>query len=249
MLRVMSDERVDWEELARREPYFAVLATDGSDAVQSSAEPSEAYSRTGEADVAALLNAIETLLSRKLALTSVLDFGCGAGRLTLPLARRATQVTACDIAPTMLAHVRRNAGAAGLSNVSLISPDELQTSQRRFDFVCSLLVLQYLPHAEGYAAVRTLTEALARGGVAALEIPLAPALTVERYVRAMRTRSRFTPASAAGERQTPRRALRMYRYGQRRLAQEIETAGGHVVALLPAHEGEQNSVVVVIEKR
>jgi SAM-dependent methyltransferase len=247
--RVMANGEIDWEELARREPYFAVLATDGADAVQSSSVPTEAFYSTGEADVAALLQAIPAVLARRISLHAVLDFGCGAGRLTLPLARRATRVVACDVAPTMLSHVRRNAAAAGLQNISVMSPEELRGAAGSFDFVCSLLVLQYIPPATGYVVIRTLMDVLAPGGVAALDIPLAPPLTAARYARAMRVRSQFGRGAASEHSSTVQRSLRIYQYSQRQLVQAIESAGAHVVARLPAHEGEQNAAVLIVEKQ
>ena len=158
---------VNWEELARREPYFAVLRDDGSEGVHGNAEPTAAFFESGEEDVAALLAAIASLLGRELIIDRALDFGCGAGRLTLPLARRARRVVGCDIAPTMLAHAGRNAETAELCNVTFTSCDDLPGA---FDFICSLLVFQYIPIADGYAIVRSLVHLLAPGGIAAIQL-------------------------------------------------------------------------------
>lgn len=49
---------------------------------------------------------------------TVLDVGCGPGRITVPMARRAAFVTAIDASEKMLAHCRANAAAAGLTNVN-----------------------------------------------------------------------------------------------------------------------------------
>ena len=49
---------------------------------------------------------------------TVLDVGCGPGRITVPMAKRAKAVTALDASPKMLEHCRRNAEAAGLTNVT-----------------------------------------------------------------------------------------------------------------------------------
>lgn len=48
---------------------------------------------------------------------TVLDVGCGPGRITVPMAKRAKSVTALDASPKMLEFCRKNAETAGLSNV------------------------------------------------------------------------------------------------------------------------------------
>lgn len=49
---------------------------------------------------------------------TVLDVGCGPGRITVPMAKRAKAVTALDASPEMLRFCRENAAAAGLTNVT-----------------------------------------------------------------------------------------------------------------------------------
>lgn len=49
---------------------------------------------------------------------TVLDIGCGPGRITVPMAKRAKSVTALDASPKMLEFCRKNAEAEGLSNVT-----------------------------------------------------------------------------------------------------------------------------------
>lgn len=49
---------------------------------------------------------------------SVLDVGCGPGRITVPMAKRAKRVTALDSSPRMLEYCMKNAKEAGLTNVT-----------------------------------------------------------------------------------------------------------------------------------
>ena len=153
----------DWEELARREPYFPVLTNEGV--------RDEEFLETGEADIALLLPAISALLGRDVPLTSVLDFGCGAGRLTIPLARRAVRVVACDVSPSVLEHARNNVRDAGLSNVAFVEAREVEG---QFDFICSLLVFQHIRPAEGYKIIRNLLRLLSPHGVAVLQLTMEP---------------------------------------------------------------------------
>lgn len=131
----------------------------------------EAFLESGEADIALLLPAITSLLGRDVPLTSVLDFGCGAGRLTIPLARRAVRVVACDVAPSVLEHARKNVRDAELSNVAFVEARELEG---HFDFICSLLVFQHIRPVAGYAIIRNLLRLLTPRGVAVLQLTMEP---------------------------------------------------------------------------
>jgi SAM-dependent methyltransferase len=238
----------DWEDLARREPYFALLNDDGAPEVAGNVSATAAFFEAGEGDIATLLPAIASLLGRDVTLDRVLDFGCGAGRLTLPLARRARDVVACDIAPTILEHARRNAEQAGLHNVTFIGIEELAGSGA-FDFICSLLVFEHIPNEAGYDIIRTLMTLLTPSGVAALHIPFRrPAATLLRLIR---FRSLPENRTRGVIRHVQRRApdpLERCEYEERSILRSIALAGARVVARLPIHRGHAGGVLI-IEKR
>ncbi|MEA2237632.1 MAG: hypothetical protein QOC81_2356 [Thermoanaerobaculia bacterium] len=235
----------DWEELARREPYFALLDNAGAPEVAGNSNATAPFFQAGEDDVAALLPAIASLLGRDVPVTRALDFGCGVGRLTLPLARRASHVVACDVAPTILEHAARNAESAGLHNVTFIGSDALPGSGR-FDFICSLLVFEHIPIAAGYDIVRVLLTLLAPGGVAALHIPLRrQGDTLRRLVR---LRSLPENRTRGVIRHVQRRAsepAERSEYERRSILRCIELAGVRLVARLPIHRGEAGGVLII----
>lgn len=243
----------DWEELARREPYFAVLTHDDLLGVQSSDVATTAFFETGEADVASLLATIASVRGREIPLTSALDFGCGVGRLTVPLARRAGRVVACDIAPTMLVHARQNAANAGLQNVTFIENHELDALPGdQFDFICSLLVLQHIPPRAGYEIIRTLLRVLAPGGIAALHLTFErPGGGLRRLARAARAKSRFVHRAVSVIRHENLRLpyMQMNEYDERILQRDVEAAGAQIVSRFPTRHGDTTGAVLVIEKR
>ena len=236
-----------WEELARREPYFRVLTHEGAVESVGERQSVEAFFETGEADVVSLLDAIASLAGHPVSLTSTLDFGCGAGRLTLPLARRSASIVACDIAPTMLVHARRNAERAGLDNVTFLeSADLAQLPDASFDFICSLLVLQYIPATAGYAILRELLRTLAPGGIAALHLmfrrprptrrPLATMARLRKATGASRTRDAVDPFTAINE------------YDRKAVLDEIEAADARCIGQFAADQGRASGAVLVIER-
>jgi len=223
----------DWEALARREPYFPVLTDEGIRDVE--------FLKSGEEDITLLLAAI----GRDVSLTTVLDFGCGAGRLTIPLARRATRVVGCDIAPTILEHARRNVQEAGLDNVTFIEPAEIGASQ--FDFVCSLLTFQHIQPAEGYDLIRTLLGVLAPGGIAALQLTLEPiGGGLQRLVR-MHHQSRSEHRVTAQDIRRPS-WMQVNAYDERVVNREIALAGASLVGRFVTQRGDAAGTVLVIRR-
>jgi ubiquinone/menaquinone biosynthesis C-methylase UbiE len=99
--------------------------------------------------------------------TRVLDLASGAGSQTLQAARRVGpqgHVVASDIADTMLHHVRENARAAGLANVTTIgkAAEDLDVAPHSFDAaICRLGLMLFTEPARALAAVR---RALRPGG-------------------------------------------------------------------------------------
>ena len=231
----------DWEELARREPYFPVLTDEGVRDVD--------FLKTGEEDIVVLLAAIASLLGRDPPLDAALDFGCGAGRLTLPLARRAPRVVACDIAPTILEHARQNAHEAGLHNVTFIETGELAgLPDAQFDFVCSLLTFQHIPPAEGYGLMRTLLRLLAPGGVAALQLTLEPpGGGLQRLARMLHT-SRFVHRVMPHDIRRPS-WMQVNAYDERVVNRILAEAGASPAGRFSTTEGDTAGTVLVIEKR
>lgn len=239
----------EWEALARRDAYFPLLAADGSAATSAGDPANVVFFESGEADITSLLAAIAALLGHDVPLASALDFGCGAGRLTLPLARRASRVVGCDIAPTMLMHARENAAAAQLQNVSFVDCGELTAlPERQFDFICALLVFRYIPPADGYPVIDALLRLLTPGGIAAIQV------TLEERGGRLRRLAGMTRSSRSRRGEIPRAEsssalppyLRRNAYDERIVNRTIEAADARVIGRFPTTDGDGE--VVVIEK-
>jgi len=103
---------------------------------------------------------------------SVLDAGCGPGRLTIPLARVAGpegEVTAMDLQEGMLREVQDRARAANLNNIRslLAGIGDGELGRDRFDRAVLITVLGEIPDRD--AALREIFDALKPGGVLPVE--------------------------------------------------------------------------------
>jgi ubiquinone/menaquinone biosynthesis C-methylase UbiE len=103
---------------------------------------------------------------------SALDFGCGVGRLVVPLAGMFDRVTGVDISSGMLAVADKNCSERGIKNVCFVrSDDELTQVTDKFDFVHSYLVLQHIQTQGGEKLISHLMEQLKTEGILAIHLP------------------------------------------------------------------------------
>jgi ubiquinone/menaquinone biosynthesis C-methylase UbiE len=240
-----------WERFAAREPYFAVLTSAQYLRRNLDAGGHRAFFESGEALVASMFRAIELQLSPYFSPSAILEYGCGAGRLAIPLARRSARnagsVTAVDRSPAMLTAARLEADRQGVSNVEFLTPAQLFAGSGPFDFITCYFVLQRLPAEEGLALVAALLDRLTPKGIAVFHVPFRA--TASSLVRAMRWARRSIPAAnalvnVARRRPADQPFVPTYTYDLARVFEVIKAAGietMHVV--FEPHEGLETALL------
>jgi SAM-dependent methyltransferase len=166
-MRLRRSSGQDWDDLARTEPLWAVLTDERYRSTRITSASEQDFWQSGESYVRHVADLCVTHFGRSLVPRQTLDFGCGVGRLLVPLARLSGKAVGIDVSPAMLAHARAACDRAGLSNVSLQS---CLPSGPDFDFVNSALVLQHIPVRDGLLLLDQLLACLAPGGFLALQI-------------------------------------------------------------------------------
>jgi ubiquinone/menaquinone biosynthesis C-methylase UbiE len=216
--------RRDWVRLGEEDPLWAVYVA--ADKRGGRWDP-EQFLETGRADVAASV-AWLTEQGAGPRWDRVLDFGCGAGRLSQALAEHADEVVGVDVSPPML-EVARKLDATGRCTFVLNERQDLtQFEDSSFDLVYSELVLQHLPATAIDAYLTEFLRVLRPGGVALLQCTTRPLWTFKGTVW------RLAPAPLIRLAQKVflkyPAPMRMTRYALPRLRSVVEAAGGSVVA-------------------
>ena len=156
-----------WETLARSEPLFAVVSDPRYRTDQLTPHTEAQFWRSGDTHVENVVTLVERHFGSRLEPERALDFGCGVGRLLIPIARRAGAALGVDASPAMLSLSRSACDRAGLSNVSLAATIPEDGS---FDFVNTLLVLQHMAPRAGFRTLDQMFRSLTVGGFLAVHV-------------------------------------------------------------------------------
>jgi 2-polyprenyl-3-methyl-5-hydroxy-6-metoxy-1,4-benzoquinol methylase len=160
----------DWQKWGEQAPYFGVLSSADFNKSNLSDVNRTEFFRTGEEHVDEIFAKIRRHVAGEFNPLRSIDFGCGVGRLVIPLSRRCAEVTGIDVADSMLAEARVNCSSENISNAKFIkSDDQLSQLAGNYDFIHSVIVFQHIQPTRGERLVGELLKHLAPSGVVALQ--------------------------------------------------------------------------------
>jgi 2-polyprenyl-3-methyl-5-hydroxy-6-metoxy-1,4-benzoquinol methylase len=166
----MADHDRAWEDWGAIDPLFAIL-TDPK--YQHGGGDRTEFLNSGEGFAAVILGHCNELgLAQHRG--RALDFGCGVGRVTAPLAARFDEVVGLDVSESMVAKARTlHSQALGNCSFEVHRGNDLrQYSNASFDLVLCVLVLQHLASRDvmlGYLA--EFARVLRPGGALVVQLP------------------------------------------------------------------------------
>ncbi len=176
-----------WEAFAKREPYFAVFTDPKFLSANRTPNHEREFFDSGDVLVDSIFHTIKRQLDADFAPESILEYGCGPGRLAIPFARRSGSVTAVDRSPAMLDAARGESAKQSMANIHFRTAAEFGDTQRKFDLVNVYLLFQRLPPAQGLRLFRELLGRIGPGGIGAFHFlcrtSSSPLVQVTRGVR------------------------------------------------------------------
>ena len=161
----MRDTDLDWRTIGANEPYFGVYTHPDFLRQNLDAANKAVFFASGERLVTWTVDLIKSKVSAAFAPTHAVDFGCGVGRLSFPMARYAGRVTGVDLSAGMLTEAKRQAALRGL-NIDFRTGLPIDS----YDWVNSHIVFQHIPPARGYVLLGLLLRGLVPSGVASIHL-------------------------------------------------------------------------------
>jgi SAM-dependent methyltransferase len=162
--------QADWDKLGRADPMWAILSDDALRKGGWEARETEFFA-SGAEEIEVVMAEV-ALLAPTLPRGVALDFGCGIGRLTRPLAGYFDRVIGVDIAPSMISRARESLPAG--VNCEFVVNDKPSLEflpSESVDFAYTRLVLQHIPVDLSRLYIAEFIRTLRPGGLALFQVP------------------------------------------------------------------------------
>jgi 2-polyprenyl-3-methyl-5-hydroxy-6-metoxy-1,4-benzoquinol methylase len=241
MNRSLRDTDADWRKLGEANPYWAVLNEDRFSQERLSDEAVKDFYRSGEEDVERLIGLVRRCLGEVPHVQYALDFGCGAGRLSAAMAKRAEHVVGYDISSGMLKAAQPRAG----ENLTFVNA----LPEGPFDWINALIVFQHIPPECGLPILRDLLSRLAPQGFVTLDFPLySEEATYGQVNLTRRLRSKLRSLVFQREPDPPVSFVSMYNYSFVEIARAFSSVGIDDMALFRTQHGVHSGFIIVARR-
>jgi SAM-dependent methyltransferase len=176
--------RKHWDLFASSDPLWAILTH--PDRKNSGWDKHEFFA-TGVWEIGRSLEQVEALVP-SLRKRRALDFGCGVGRLTQPLAQHFEQAYGVDISASMIQQAKDYNQHGDRCQYVVNQTDDLGIfTDQHFDFIYSNITLQHMPPRYSRRYITEFVRVLAPGGALLFQIPSTAREAGSRIGRAVRS--------------------------------------------------------------
>lgn len=164
----INELKKNWDEFGKTDPLWAILSDSKK---RGNKWKLDEFFYTGQSEIDELMKYVESLgidLQRRKAL----DFGCGIGRLTQPLANYFTEVYGVDIASSMIELANKYNRFGDRCSYYLNERDDLRLFRDAvFDFIYSNIVLQHMEPAYSKNYMKEFLRILTPHGLLIFQLP------------------------------------------------------------------------------
>jgi ubiquinone/menaquinone biosynthesis C-methylase UbiE len=166
----MKNSDKQWEKYGSKDPYFGVLSSDKYRINNLNNDAYLDFFKSGDEDLKIIISNIKKYLDASFEPRQSLDFGCGVGRILIPLAKNSLHVVGLDISESMLAEAQRNCELNHLQNIELIKSDDEFSgiAEKKFNFMHSFIVFQHISPKRGEKILQNMLNHLESHGVGVL---------------------------------------------------------------------------------
>lgn len=168
------DTDSEWERWGAKDPYFGVRTEERFRKGNMTAEIKKEFFDSGKSLIDHVIDQSRRHLDADFEPQRALDFGCGTGRMVIPLSRICKEAVGVDVSESMLREAENNCREFSIENVSLYKADDsLSSINGRFDFIHSYIVFQHIPADRGQQIFINLLDHLDDGGICVLHFTYA----------------------------------------------------------------------------
>ncbi|WNC71199.1 class I SAM-dependent methyltransferase [Thalassotalea psychrophila] len=189
----MSSTDKAWEKFGKNNPYYGVCTEDKFRNSKLTAENKAEFFQSGDVYIENIINNVRRFICHDFKLINTLDFGCGVGRLAIPLSKCSETVIGVDISQSMLDEANRNKEIQKIKNVNFFkSDDDFYNNNLTFNFIHSFIVFQHIPIKIGEQIFYKLLSKLVPKGVGVIHFTYGKKGKVNSLVKFARTYIPFT---------------------------------------------------------
>src|SRR3990172_8848557 len=244
----------DWEQIGKSDPYYGVLTFEQFHSAQENPITLKDFWKSGEVYVQEILEIVHDNISKNFKPKKVLDFGCGVGRILIPLCSKAEWVTGVDVSQGMIDEAQKNCERLQISNVDFIKGDyHFAKQSEKFDFIHSFIVFQHIPVKRGTKIFKELLTSLEEDGIGVIHFTyFRRARTFNNFAYYLIKNSVFLSGiwNIVHKKSFSDPVMQMNLYDLNKIFQFLQAAGCHRICVRFTNHGEKYfGVLLIFQKK
>jgi SAM-dependent methyltransferase len=237
------DTNQDWKKIGDLDPYFGVLTSEVYKNASLTEETKLQFFLSGEKYVQEVVRIIQEKIVNNFHPHEAIDFGCGVGRILIPLSKFCDKIYGVDLSDGMIKETVRNCDQMGITNFDIVKSDGDSVGvDHPVDFIHSFIVFQHIPVKRGMHLFKELLDHLRDGGVGVIHFTyLRRGLAVNKFFYNLFTGSKIVSSlwNAIKHRPVSYPVFEMNMYDSNELLRYLQEFGCHNLYIKFTNHGEK----------